>query len=94
MFKVNLPELTQALFDVDGNKIGYGLFFAEVKEHANHKLQILALNQKAIQKLYETYQKYLPDPKHVHHECCGCELTEQGKIEKKLLESILTALFD
>ncbi len=46
-------------------------------------------NQGIVDRLNSEYQKYLPDTNHTHHECCGCELTEQGKQEKALLEKIL-----
>ena len=41
-----------------------------------------------IQRLQETISKYKPEP-HECKDCCGCELTEQGKSELKILEFIL-----
>ena len=88
MLFVTLPKLVDDLFDFDGNRIGFGVFLDQIEEHANNQLYVINFNNELAKEFQKKIQQYIPKP-HKHHECCGCELTEQGKIEYNLLKSIL-----
>lgn len=88
MLFVTLPKLVDDIFDFDGNRIGFGIFLDQIEEHANNQLYVINFNNQLAKEFQKKIGQYITKP-HEHHECCGCELSEQGKIEYNLLKSIL-----
>ena len=91
MLFVTLPKLSDTIFDVDGNKIGFGVFLDQIEEHANNQLQIMNFNNRLVKAFSKKIREYTPTP-HEHSECCGCGLTDKGKIEFDVLKSILDSV--